>query len=143
MCRSRQSRSAAGDNATGADIADRNTAGNKAAGYVTAETAMVLPVFAILLAVALWAVAVAGAQLSSVDAARDGARAAARGESGQAIAEVIRAEAPRGADFNIENEGSQVMVIVRARVGPGTGPLAKIAVPVVAATAVAATESDP
>jgi hypothetical protein len=110
---------------------------------VTAETAMVLPVFAFLLAVALWAIAVGAAELSSVDAARDGARAAARGESADVVASVIRAAAPKGADFAVERDGDQVTVVVRDRVGPGAGPLAALPLPVAAATAVAQSESDP
>jgi hypothetical protein len=104
---------------------------------------MVLPVFALLLAIALWAVAVGVAQLSSMDAARDGARAAARGESADVVAAVIRAAAPAGADFAVERDGGQVTVVVRDRVGPGTGPLAEIPAPLAAATAVAQAESDP
>ncbi len=104
---------------------------------------MVLPVFALLLAVALWAAAVGAAQLSSVDAARDGARAAARGESADTVAAVIRAAAPAGADFAVTNDGGEFTVVVRDRVGPGTGPLAEIPVPEAAATAVAQSESGP
>ena len=47
---------------------------------VTAETAVVLPVLLLVLAGAVAAVTVVGAQLRCVDAAREGARAAARGE---------------------------------------------------------------
>ena len=45
---------------------------------VTAETAVVLPVLLVVLAGAVAAVTVVGAQLRCVDAAREGARAAAR-----------------------------------------------------------------
>ena len=48
---------------------------------VTAETAVVLPVLLLVLAGAVAAVTVVGAQLRCVDAAREGARAAARGET--------------------------------------------------------------
>jgi Flp pilus assembly protein TadG len=47
------------------------------AGMVTAETAVVLPVLLLVLAGAVAAVTVVGAQLRCVDAAREGARAAA------------------------------------------------------------------
>ena len=46
---------------------------------VTAETAVVLPVLLFVLAGAVAAVVVVGAQLRCVDAAREGARAASRG----------------------------------------------------------------
>ncbi|MDP9241529.1 MAG: pilus assembly protein, partial [Actinomycetota bacterium] len=49
-------------------------------GSVTAELATALPVLVFLLAVALGAVGAVTAQLRCVDAAREGARAAARGE---------------------------------------------------------------
>src|SRR5688500_20233283 len=65
------------------------------AGMVTAETAVVLPVLLLVLAGAVAAVTVVGAQLRCVDAAREGARAAARGES---VAEVTRSEERRGGE---------------------------------------------
>jgi Flp pilus assembly protein TadG len=112
------------------------------AGYVTAETAMVLPVLAVLLAVALWAVAVGSAQLRCVDAARDGARAAARGESDAAASAAARNAAPTGATVELRHEGSRVVVVVAARVGKGQGLLAAIPAPVAAATAVAESEGN-
>jgi Flp pilus assembly protein TadG len=110
------------------------------AGYVTAETAMVLPVLALLLVAALWAVAVAGAQLRCVDAARDGARAAARGESDADAIAVAKVAAPDGADVELGRTADRVVVVVRARVGPAAGPLKAIPVPVAVATAVAELE---
>jgi hypothetical protein len=109
-------------------------------GYVTAETAMVLPVLVLLVGVALWAVAVAGAQLRCIDAARDGARAAARGEPDAMAVAAARAAAPDGALIDLAHEGSGVVVVVRARVGGGLGPLARIAAPTAAATATAQVE---
>jgi hypothetical protein len=111
------------------------------AGYVTAETAIVLPVLALLLAVALWAIAVAAAQLRCVDAARDGARAAARGEADAAVVAAAEAAAPPGADVAVSHTGTRVVVVVRARVGPASGALGAIPVPVAAATAIAESES--
>lgn len=113
------------------------------AGYVTAETAIVLPVLAILVATALWAIAVAGAQLRCVDAARDGARAAARGESETAVMVAARATAPQGASIDIARDGSQIVVTVQVRVGPTSGVLASIPAPVVGASAVAESEAGP
>jgi Flp pilus assembly protein TadG len=110
------------------------------AGYVTAETAMVLPVLAILLAVALWAVAVGSAQLRCVDAARDGARAVARGESDAVASAAAQSAAPPGATVELRRQGSRVVVVVSARVGKGLGPLSAIPAPVAAATAVAESE---
>ncbi len=115
-------------------------------GYVTAETAVVLPVLALLLAVALWAIAVAAAHVRVVDAARDGARAAARGETDDAVVAAVEAAAPPGADVDVRRAGGSVTVIVRARIGPATGvagPLGAIPAPEVAATAVARSEDAP
>jgi hypothetical protein len=114
-----------------------------AAGYVTAETAMVLPVLAILLAVSLWAVAVAGAELRCVDAARDAARAAARGESDVAASVAAAAAAPHGARIELRHEGNRIVVVVSAKVGEGLGPLGSIPAPTVTATATAVSEAGP
>ena len=54
-------------------------------GMVTAETAVVLPVLLLVLAGAVAAVVVVGAHLRVVDAAREGTRAAARGEDVAAV----------------------------------------------------------
>ena len=111
------------------------------AGYVTAETAMVLPVLALLLAVALWSIAVAAAQLRCIDAARDGARALARGESDAVATEVARAAAPAGAQVEVRQDGDRVVVVVSARVGFGSGPLSAIPAPTVSATAATVAET--
>jgi Flp pilus assembly protein TadG len=113
------------------------------AGYVTAETAMVLPVLALLLAVGLWAVAVAGAQVRCVDAARDAARAVARGESDATATSVAEAAAPDGAQIVVGHVGTLVTVTVSARVGGRLGPLSAITAPTVSATATAESEGAP
>jgi hypothetical protein len=103
---------------------------------------MVLPVLAVLLAAALWSIAVAGAQVRCVDAARDGARAAARGEPDVAVLAAAQAAAPAGAQVALARSGSRIVVVVRARVGPTQrGVLAAIPVPVAQASAVADAES--
>ena len=112
------------------------------AGYVTAETAMVLPVLAGLLAVALWAIAVAAAQVKCVDAARDAARALARGETAATASAVAIDAAPPGSTIELSHSGDRVVVIVRATVGKGLGPLSAIAAPTVTATAIAESEGD-
>ncbi len=113
------------------------------AGYVTAETAIVLPVLAILVAAALWAIAVAGTQLRCIDAARDGARAAARGESETAVMVAARATAPQGASIDIARNGSRIVVTVKVRVGPTAGVLASMPAPTVGASAVVKSEAEP
>jgi len=89
---------------------------------VTAETAVVLPVLLLVLAAAVGALVVVGAQLRCVDAAREGARAAARGEPAATVARVARAGAPRGASATSAVLGDTVTVTVSAPVHP-LGPV--------------------
>lgn len=109
-------------------------------GYVTAEAAVVLPALVVLLGAALWAIAVAVAQVRCVDAARDAARAAARGEPDSAVVAAADAAGPPGCDVEVSHQGGRVVVTVRARVGPAGGALAAIPAPVAEATAVAESE---
>jgi Flp pilus assembly protein TadG len=111
-------------------------------GYVTAETAVVMPVFALLLGVALWAMAVAAAQVRCIDAARDAARALARGESVATASAAAREATPSGSTIAVRQSGDRVVVVVTASVGKGFGPLAAIATPTVSATAIAQSEDD-
>ena len=120
-----------------------NDTGDRDAGYVTAETAMVLPVLAILLAVGLWAIAVAGAQVRCIDAARDAARAVARGESDASASAAASAAAPVGARVDVRHDGHRIVVVVSDAVGKGFGPLAALPIPTVSATAAAESEADP
>jgi Flp pilus assembly protein TadG len=105
---------------------------------VTAEFAVGLPAIVAVLAIALSAVAAATAQLRCVDAARAGARAAARGESPTATMAAAKGAAPSGATVNVVRSGATVRVHVQGRVsllGPiGAGRLS---------VAVSATEQAP
>ena len=109
-------------------------------GAVTAEAAVVIP---LLLAVAMalvWLVALAATQIRVVDAAREAARAAARGEPDAASIERGRQVAPDGARFEISRSGGAVTVRVAAEVrGPG-GLLAFLPAVPVSSEAVAAEE---
>ncbi len=89
---------------------------------VTAETAVVLPVLLVVLAAVVAAVVVVGAQARCVDAAREGARAAARGEDPAAVRALVAQVAPEGAATTIAVGGGEVRVTVRAEVGP-PGPV--------------------
>ncbi|NIH66138.1 TadE family type IV pilus minor pilin [Modestobacter marinus] len=95
--------------------------GSREAGMVTAETAVVLPVLLAVLAGAVAAVVVVGAQLRCVDAAREGARAAARGEPAAVVRELVARAAPDGATTGLD-AGETVRVTVTATVEP-LGPL--------------------
>ena len=89
---------------------------------VTAETAVVLPVLLLVLAGAVAAVTVVGAQLRCVDAAREGARAAARGEDTALVTALAGQAAPDGARTTVAVGGSTVTVTVTAEVAP-LGPV--------------------
>ena len=88
---------------------------------VTAETAVVLPVLLLVLAGVVAAVVVVGAQLRCVDAAREGARAAARGEDTTAVIALAGRAAPDGAVVTVGGE-EEVHVAVTARIAP-LGPV--------------------
>jgi Flp pilus assembly protein TadG len=104
---------------------------------VTAETAVVLPVLLLVLAGAVAAVTVVGAQLRCVDAAREGARAAARGEPDVTVSRLVGELSPDGAVSRVTGDADEVRVTVTVRVAP-LGPV-PIAVPL-SATAVAVRE---
>jgi Flp pilus assembly protein TadG len=89
---------------------------------VTAETAVVLPVLLLVLAGAVAAVTVVAAQLRCVDAAREGARAAARGEAAALVVDLAGRAAPDGAGTTVAENGTSVAVTVTAEVAP-LGPL--------------------
>lgn len=79
--------------------------------------ATALPVLMVLLAVALSAVGAVTAQLRCVDAAREGARAAARGEPTARVAAVAGQVAPAGASVVVETvDADTVAVTVDSRV---------------------------
>ena len=85
---------------------------------VTAEAALVIPV---LLAVTLtlsWVISVGAAQVKLVDAAREGARLAARGESAETVHGAIRRTGPAGASGTVSTSGGTVTVRVEAQVRP-------------------------
>jgi Flp pilus assembly protein TadG len=89
---------------------------------VTAETAVVLPVLLLVLAGAVAAVTLVGAQLRCVDAAREGARAAARGETVAVVTALAGRAAPDGAITSVAVSGQEVRVTVTADV-PALGVL--------------------
>ncbi|MDL4818221.1 TadE family type IV pilus minor pilin [Actinomadura opuntiae] len=83
---------------------------------VTAEIALALPSLVLVTAIALWGVAVASAQLTCTDAARTGARAAARGESLTAVRELVVKAVPSGATVKVQRDAATVQVDVSAQV---------------------------
>ncbi|MFI0906730.1 TadE family type IV pilus minor pilin [Streptomyces sioyaensis] len=92
------------------------------AGFVTAETAVVLPVLVAVVAALIWGLMAACARIECVDAARAGARAAARSEPRSAVISAARGAAPRGARVVLSREGDLVRVRVEAQL-PGVARL--------------------
>jgi Flp pilus assembly protein TadG len=84
-------------------------------GSATAELAVSLPALVLLVLVGMTAVGAVRTQLECVDAAREAARAAARGAPGVAAGQRV---APAGAEVTVTEQGDTVVATVRARVGP-------------------------
>jgi Flp pilus assembly protein TadG len=103
---------------------------------VTAELAVALPVLLLLLLAGLTSVNAVATKLRCVDAAREAARATARGESG--LAAGGRA-APDGAVISVDGSGDVVRATVRAVARPLGGRLPGFSIE---AYAVAAREPD-
>ncbi|MEV6763818.1 TadE family type IV pilus minor pilin [Streptomyces sp. NPDC051105] len=82
---------------------------------MTAEAAVVLPVLVAFTMALVWGLLVMAAQIRCVDAARTGARAAARQDAEDAVVTVAKQAAPDGATVTIGREGDQVRVTVAAR----------------------------
>lgn len=82
---------------------------------VTAELAACLPVLMLVLGVALTAVSAAGARVRLQDAAREAARAAARGDPATAH---LAAQAAPGAAVTVRTVGDEVVASARAQVHP-------------------------
>ncbi|MFC7496843.1 MULTISPECIES: TadE family type IV pilus minor pilin [unclassified Nocardioides] len=89
-------------------------------GAATAELAMVLPLLIAATIGLVWLLAVGAAQVRAVDAARETARAVARGDDpGAAVARGQRV-APPGSRVGVDTAGDEVVVTVVGRVrGPG------------------------
>jgi Flp pilus assembly protein TadG len=86
---------------------------------VTAEMAAVLPVLALVTAVALWGIGAVASQVRCGDAAREAARAAARGEPSAQVRLAATRAAPPGALVTVSaGSAGTLRVRVTARVGP-------------------------
>jgi Flp pilus assembly protein TadG len=89
-----------------------------AEGSITAETAVVLPALALVVVVLFGVARAVGGQLAVEDAARVGARAAARGETTAEIERLTASVAPPGAAVTVSRVGGLVRVEVSAQVPP-------------------------
>jgi Flp pilus assembly protein TadG len=113
--------------------------GRRDGGMATAELAVVLPALVLVVVAALTAVSVLLAQLRCVDAAREGARAAARGEPAEVARSAAARVAPAAAAVDIRPDGDVVRVTVSATAGRKGGLLPTFRV---TATAVAQREAE-
>ena len=86
-------------------------------GSVTVELAVALPAIMILLLTGLAAVNAVATNMRCVDAAREAARAAARGESREVVHSVAVRAAPPGATVEVGGSREEVRVTVSARAG--------------------------
>jgi Flp pilus assembly protein TadG len=93
---------------------------------VTAELAACLPVLVLVLAAALTAVSVVGARVRVQDAAREAARAGARGDV--AAAHRLAAESAPGSSLRLDASATQVVATVRERVHPLGGWLPSLTI---------------
>ena len=91
-------------------------------GMVTAETAVVLPVLVAVTLAMVWLLTLGVAQMKVTDAAREAARALARGEPADRAVELAERAAP-GASVTIEDDDGLVVVTVRQDVSPPGGVL--------------------
>ncbi|MEU2226854.1 TadE family type IV pilus minor pilin [Streptomyces sp. NPDC018347] len=82
---------------------------------MTAEAAVVLSVLVAFTMALVWGLLAVAARIECVDAARAGARAAARQDPPAAVVTVAREAAPRGARVTVAREGDRVRVTVVAR----------------------------
>lgn len=107
---------------------------------VTAETATVLP-FLVLMTLALaWMIAIGIAHVRCIDAAREGARVAARGDGTAAAVAVAARVAPSGARVEIDEGDGVVDVTVTVRAVPPVPLLGGALAVQLSATATAAQE---
>ncbi|MEV0660177.1 TadE family type IV pilus minor pilin [Actinomadura luteofluorescens] len=105
----------------------------------TAEIAVALPSLVLITAIALWGVRAASVQLACTDAARSGARAAARGESLTAVRELVERGVPKEATVQVHRDEATVRVDVSVPVAP----VAAIGLPAFVVHANAAAEAEP
>lgn len=91
-------------------------------GYVTVETALVVPTLVFLVGALLCGLGAFATQSLCQDAARAGARAAARGEPEERVLRLVREAAPGGARVDVSRDGPLYRVTVSASSWP-TGVL--------------------
>jgi hypothetical protein len=105
---------------------------------VTAEIAVALPALVLVTVLLVWGVTAASVQLACQDAARSGARAAARGESLTTVRALVMRSLPNGASVRAHRDAHSSRVEVAVPVeGPVTAGLPPL---IIRARATAITE---
>lgn len=113
------------------------------AGAITAETAVVLPMIAAFTMTMVWLLSLGIAQARTVDAAREAARAMARGDTVAQARSWGERVAPDGSRFAIEQGDRAIVVTVAAPVRGPRGMFGFLPPFTVHAQAVAAPEGRP
>lgn len=88
------------------------------AGMATAEFAVALPAFVLVLVAAMFAVSAVLAQVRCEDAAAAAARMAARGDPAARVQSVLLPDAPSSARLSVSTSADYVTATVRASVTP-------------------------
>ena len=86
---------------------------------VTAEAAIVIPLLLLVAVVCGWVVAIGAAQVRVIDAAREGARLAGRGEPPAVVEAAIERAGPDGTTAQVSPGADTVTVHVTAQIEPG------------------------
>ena len=111
-------------------------------GAATAELVMVLPVLVAVTVGLVWLLSLGAAQVRTVDAARETARALARGDDRAAAIERGRGVGPSGTRLSVATDDEQVVATARASVRGVGGLFRFLPAVTVRARAVAAAEED-
>lgn len=85
-------------------------------GAATAELVMTLPLVVLVTWTMVWLVSLGSAQAELVDAARETARALARGDAEPAAVARGRASAPEGTSIEVIHDGRALRVVARVDV---------------------------
>lgn len=112
-------------------------------GAVTAELAMGLPLLVAMTVALAWLLSLATAQVRVTDAARETARAVARGDDEGAAVAAGRRVGPDGTRIRVTRQAGQVVVRAESRVPAPAGLLARWRGVLVDADAVALDEAEP
>lgn len=87
-------------------------------GAATAELVMVLPLLVLVTWAMTWLVSLGASQARLVDAARETARAVARGDDEAVAVARGRASGPAGTTISVTRQGALVRVTATAETGP-------------------------